>query len=57
LKEYINDRLGASNSYVSQYLNMDFVQKIVNDHNTGMRDLNQKIWEILFLDAWLEKNQ
>ena len=57
LKEYINDRLGSSNSYVSQYLNMDFVQKIVNDHNTGMRDLNQKIWEILFLDAWLEQNQ
>jgi asparagine synthase (glutamine-hydrolysing) len=55
LRQYTNDRLNASNSRLGEYLNMEYVRKIVRDHDAGMRDLNQKIWTILVFDAWLEQ--
>ena len=54
LKEYVNDRLNSENHLLSEYLNMNYVKKIVNDHHNGMRDMNEKIWSLIFLDAWLE---
>ena len=54
LKTYVHDRLNTKNSFISRYLDTKIVIKMINDHNTGMRDLNQKIWALLFLDAWLE---
>lgn len=54
LKEYVNDRLNTHNTMLSEYLNMDYVQKIVDDHHNGMRDMNEKIWSLIFLDAWME---
>ena len=57
LKAYVHDRLIATNNNLSEYINQDFVAKIVDDHNTGMRDLNSKIWSLLFLDAWLTEQK
>jgi asparagine synthase (glutamine-hydrolysing) len=56
LKDLINDKLRSQNSYISEYLNMEYVNKIIDDHNTGMRDLNTKIWAMLFLETWLENH-
>ncbi len=57
LKEYVNDRLNAQNTSLSYYLNMKYVQQIVDDHHKGMRDMNEKIWSLIFLDAWLEQKK
>jgi len=53
LKEYVDDRFLAAHSRLSDYLNMDYVRNVVNDHRSGGRDFNTKIWSILFFDAWL----
>jgi asparagine synthase (glutamine-hydrolysing) len=56
LKSYIYDRLTSKGTHISEYLNQKYVRKIMNDHVKGMRDLNEKIWAVIFLDAWLEKS-
>jgi len=55
LKEYVDDRFLAAHSRLSDYLNMDYVRNVVNDHRSGGRDFNTKIWSILFFDAWLDR--
>jgi len=57
LNEYINDRLNGTNSFVSEYLDKQYVSKIIKDHQNGMRSLHREIWFILFLDVWLEHHQ
>ena len=53
LKEYVNDHLLNSNSLLYDYLNPNFVSKIVHGHHHGMRDFNHKIWSLIVLDQWL----
>ncbi|MEL6922652.1 MAG: asparagine synthase (glutamine-hydrolyzing) [Bacteroidota bacterium] len=55
LQDYVQDRLGSRNNVLSDYLKMDKVHKVVQAHRKGMRDLNEKIWSLLFLDAWLQQ--
>jgi len=57
LRDYVNDRLIHSNGSLSQYLNRDYIRKIVADHNSGQRDFNYKIWALLFFDAWLQEQK
>ncbi len=54
LKEYVNDRLLGSRGPLYDYLEPAYVRKIVNEHNLGIRDFNDKIWSLLFLDQWLQ---
>ncbi|MCF8245306.1 MAG: asparagine synthase (glutamine-hydrolyzing) [Saprospiraceae bacterium] len=56
LRDYLNDRLSSKNSLLSQYLQMDYVAKVVEDHHKGLRDLDAKIWSLVFMDAWLVEN-
>lgn len=53
LKEYVNDRLILTKGPLYNYFEPDYISKIVNDHHNGMRDFNDKIWSLLFLDQWL----
>ncbi|MEO1381804.1 MAG: asparagine synthase (glutamine-hydrolyzing), partial [Bacteroidota bacterium] len=53
LKEYVNDRLNTKNSVLHQYIRPEAIQKVIHEHNTGMRDFNRRIWSLLFFDAWL----
>ncbi|MGB5418133.1 asparagine synthase (glutamine-hydrolyzing) [Algibacter sp.] len=53
LKDYVNDRLLGTKGPLYDYLDPTYVNQIVNDHNKGMRDFNNKIWSLLFLDQWL----
>jgi len=57
LKEYVNDRLLGSKGPLYEYLEPDYVRKIVNEHHKGMRDFNDKIWSLLFLDQWLSSRK
>ena len=55
LKAYVTDRLNSQNNLLGQYLNMEYVTQIVKDHQNGMRDMKDKIWSLIFMDAWLEQ--
>ncbi|MEM6966044.1 MAG: asparagine synthase C-terminal domain-containing protein, partial [Bacteroidota bacterium] len=55
LRDYVNDRLRRSDSMIADYLDVNYISKTIDDHNNGMRDLNEKIWSLLVLDTWLEQ--
>jgi asparagine synthase (glutamine-hydrolysing) len=57
LKEYVNDQLLGTKGPLYEYLDPAYVSKIVNEHNKGMRDFNNKIWSLLFLDQWLNSRK
>lgn len=57
LKDYVHDKLVSSRSPLSDYLEKDFIAKMIRHHNTGMRDFSRKIWSLLFLDEWLHQYQ
>lgn len=54
LKAFTHEKLTASHNQLSTYLNTPYIGKILQDHQTGMRDLQHKIWSLLFLEVWLE---
>ncbi|QCX39127.1 asparagine synthase (glutamine-hydrolyzing) [Aureibaculum algae] len=55
LKHYANDTLRSSEKLYN-YLGKPVVEKILNNHQKGIRDYSQKIWSLLFLDEWLKQN-
>jgi asparagine synthase (glutamine-hydrolysing) len=55
LKNYINDSL-TSNNLIFNYLNPDYINKTIVNHNKGMRDFSRKIWSVLFFSEWLKAN-
>ena len=57
LRDYVNDRLVHTKGPLYDYLNHEYVSKIVKEHNNGMRDFNSKIWSLLFLDEWLNSRK
>ncbi|MDH3697402.1 MAG: asparagine synthase (glutamine-hydrolyzing) [Flavobacteriaceae bacterium] len=57
LKDYVNDRLISTNGPLYDYLEPAYVRKVVNEHHSGMRDFNNKIWSLLFLDLWLNSRK
>ncbi|NNE75966.1 MAG: asparagine synthase (glutamine-hydrolyzing), partial [Pricia sp.] len=57
LKDYVNDRLVNTSGPLFDYLEQDYVRKIINNHNTGMRDFKNKIWSLIFLDQWLSSRK
>ena len=57
LREYVNDCLLAPNGRLSEYLNKGYIAQIVADHNSGPRDLNGKIWTLLFFEGWLQEQK
>ncbi len=42
-----------SNGHLGQYLNLDVVKSIVNDHFSGKKNNTFKIYQFLFLNAWI----
>jgi asparagine synthase (glutamine-hydrolysing) len=56
LNEYVNDRLISGNNRLNGYINKEYLIKLANGNSNGSRNFSGKIWPLLFLDAWLEKN-
>lgn len=54
LNEYLADRIHPQNSNLSQFFNMNYLEKIKTIHFKGQRDFNAKLWSLLFFDAWYE---
>lgn len=57
LKEYVYDQLVGTKGPLYDYLEPNYVSKIINEHHKGMRDFNDKIWSLLFLDQWLNSRK
>ena len=55
LKQYANDTL-LFNSVLNDYLNKKQIEKMLRNHQKGMRDYSSKIWSLLFLNEWLKQN-
>jgi asparagine synthase (glutamine-hydrolysing) len=56
LKEYVNDILGDKNIKAYKYLDYDYVNRQIVNHDAGFRDMSAKIWSILFFNEWLNQN-
>ncbi len=56
LKEYVNDTLLSGRSLSSQYLNKEYIRKIISNNQKGMRDLSTKVWSLVFFEEWLKQN-
>ncbi|MBK8505591.1 MAG: asparagine synthase (glutamine-hydrolyzing) [Saprospiraceae bacterium] len=54
LKDYFHDSLCSQDSELSQFFQSKFVEKLIADNSSGMRDLNQKLWPLVFLNEWLK---
>jgi asparagine synthase (glutamine-hydrolysing) len=57
LKAYVNDTLQSHDCKLYNYIDKKYVQKIINGHETGMRDLSSKVWSLLVFNEWLKQNQ
>lgn len=55
LREYANDTL-MSSPYLYNYLQKNYVSKVLENHQKGVRDFSEKIWSLLFFDEWLKQN-
>ena len=53
LKDYLEDNIQSRDSPLAKYFRPAFVAKLIKDHDTGMRDLNHKIWTLVFLNEWI----
>jgi asparagine synthase (glutamine-hydrolysing) len=57
LKQFVNDTLLSDNPLLSNYVNTNYVKKIVMEDRKGRRDFNLKIWSLIILDQWLKQSQ
>ncbi|MEP6597561.1 MAG: asparagine synthase (glutamine-hydrolyzing) [Ginsengibacter sp.] len=57
LKKYVNDTLLSRNSLLSNYLEIKYVKKILENNRSGLRDFSSKIWSLVFFEEWLKQNQ
>jgi asparagine synthase (glutamine-hydrolysing) len=57
LKGYVNDTLLSGDPLLSNYLDRNYVKKMVNNNKNGMRNFNSRIWYLLCFEEWLKQNQ
>lgn len=57
LKDYVNDTLLLGDPLLSNYLDRNYVKKMVENNKDGMRNFNSRIWYLLCFEEWLKQNQ
>lgn len=55
LREELNDRLGSGNARIYRYFKREAVDRLMNEHNVHEFDHSQRLWQLLFLEAWFEQ--
>jgi asparagine synthase (glutamine-hydrolysing) len=55
LKDYAHEVL-VNSKHLQDYLDMRYVQQLLDHHQKGMRDFSDKIWSLLFLNEWIRQN-
>ena len=48
--------INESFSKIKDYVNIDHVRKILKDHYDKKTNNTYKIWQLLFLEYWLQQN-
>ncbi len=57
LKVYMSDMICNRNAEIYDYVNYDYVQKILQYDKSGMRHFSLRIWSLLILEEWLQQNK
>ena len=57
LKDFTNDQLEHSKIKHDGYLDSDIVNQTWQEHQTGKRNWEHKIWAIIMFQSWLHKNK
>jgi asparagine synthase (glutamine-hydrolysing) len=57
LNGFVKDTLLSTNSLISNYLNKDYIRKLVEDSSTTEKISNTRIWSLLFFEEWLKQNR
>ncbi len=55
LNEYLCDTIINRNAHIYDYVNYEYVQKIIKYEQYGMRNFGQRIWSLLVLEEWLKQ--
>lgn len=55
LKNMTNDLLLSEHAKIAQYLRIDAVKKIVDDHQSGQFNHGYRLWNLLILEKWLRR--
>ncbi len=56
LYDYIINRFNKNN-LLNDYINIGYVQDIIHYHQMGYRDFSARIWSLLILEEWFQKNK
>jgi asparagine synthase (glutamine-hydrolysing) len=56
LRGYIRDRFGPS-ARCYEWLNREYVEKLLHEHDQGRADHGQKLWLLLTLEIWLQRGR
>ena len=55
LRQELTDRLCSGNAKIYNYLRPEAVQRLVNEHRAREYDVSQRLWQLLFLETWLDQ--
>lgn len=56
LYDYIINRFNKNN-LLNDYINIGYVRDIIHYHQMGYRDFSARIWSLLILEEWFQKNK
>ncbi len=54
-KEYVRELLLSSESRATEWIDRTSVERLLDDHVRGQRDLSQKIWAIVVFEHWCRR--
>lgn len=57
LNEYVRDILLSANPYYSDYLDKQYIKKLVLENFSGKKASNTRLWSLLFFEEWLKQNR
>jgi asparagine synthase (glutamine-hydrolysing) len=55
LRQELTDRLCSRNARIYRYLRPEAVQRLLDQHSVQEFDNSQRLWQLLFLEAWLDQ--
>ncbi len=57
IRSLIERNLVDKNAFISNFLNQNYISKIINDFDNGKRNSEYKLWVLLCLGIWFEKHK
>ncbi len=57
LREFVDDTLATGTPLCSEYLDRNYIRKVIQSSRNTMRDFSSKIWTLLVFEEWLKQNK